>query len=82
MRKDADCVLYEVNRKKTDARKQVSLLAALVKLRAVREQTAVQRGEKISLEDKTAFALATGLLFFIATFLCFRCQQFSNFCCK
>lgn len=60
MRKDADCVLYEVNKKKSDARKQLSLLSALMKLRSVREQAALQKGQVVSLEDRNAFASATG----------------------
>ncbi|GLV44316.1 hypothetical protein CBL_12388 [Carabus blaptoides fortunei] len=55
LKKDADCVLSEVTKKKSDARKQLTILTALVKLRAVREKTALHRGEKISLEDSNAF---------------------------
>lgn len=56
MKKDADCVLAEVTKKKYDARKSLSLIASLVKLRNVREQAAIQRGEKVSVEDHAAFA--------------------------
>lgn len=59
MKKDADCVLYEVTKKKSEARKQLSLISALVKLRSVRDSMAVQRGEKLSLEDRKAFGSVT-----------------------
>ncbi|RZC42296.1 hypothetical protein BDFB_004793 [Asbolus verrucosus] len=59
MKKDADCVLYEVTKKKSEARKQLSLISALVKLRTVRDNMATQRGEKPSLEDRKAFGLVT-----------------------
>ncbi|XP_018324249.1 programmed cell death protein 7 [Agrilus planipennis] len=56
MKKDADCVLAEVTKKKSDARKQLSLISALVKLRSVRESVAVQQGQKVSPEDGQAFS--------------------------
>ncbi|XP_022919433.2 programmed cell death protein 7 [Onthophagus taurus] len=59
MKKDADCVLAEVTKKKSDARKQLSLISALIKLRMVRENICTQRGEKTSLEDKSAFNITT-----------------------
>ncbi|CAG9767386.1 unnamed protein product [Ceutorhynchus assimilis] len=59
MQKDADLVLSEVTKKRNDARKQLSLISALVKLRTVREQMANQRGEKLNLEDKRAFSITT-----------------------
>lgn len=62
MKKDADCVLYEVTKKKSEARKQLSLISALVKLRTVRDNMATQRGEKLSLEDRKAFGHVTGTL--------------------
>lgn len=62
MKKDADCVLSEVTRKKSEARKQLSLISALVKLRSVREQFAAQRGEKTVAEDRKAFNIQTGTL--------------------
>lgn len=55
MKKDADCVLAEVTKKKADARKQLALLAALSKLRSVREVAAKQRGERIDEDDAEAF---------------------------
>lgn len=55
MQKDADCVLAEVTMKKSDARKQLSLISGLIKLRNIRESQAIQRGEKVSLEDRSAF---------------------------
>lgn len=61
MKKDADCVLAEVTKKKSDARKQLSLILALNKLRFVRDQFATQRGEKISAEDRDAFKITTGM---------------------
>lgn len=60
MKKDADCVLAEVTKKKSDARKQLSLIVALNKLRNVRDQFATQRGEKVSAEDRHAFKITTG----------------------
>lgn len=68
LKKDADCILAEVTKKKSEARKQISILGSLVKLRAVREQTAVQRGEKVSLDDSNAFKTNTGKLIFYHNF--------------
>lgn len=59
MKRDADCVLSEVTRKKSEARKQLSLISALVKLRSVREQFAAARGEKTITEDRQAFNIET-----------------------
>lgn len=59
MKKDADCVLAEVTKKKSEARKHLSLISALVKLRNVREKVRQQRGEKTSAEDNRAFSKAT-----------------------
>lgn len=59
MQKDADSVLSEVTKKKSDARKQLSLISGLVKLRNIRENVANQRGEKTSLEDRRAFNVTT-----------------------
>ncbi|KAJ8917983.1 hypothetical protein NQ315_011436 [Exocentrus adspersus] len=59
MQKDADCVLAEVTKKKQDARKQLSLVSSLMKLRTVRDQIAKQRGEKVPLEDRQAFNVVT-----------------------
>ncbi|XP_018565312.1 programmed cell death protein 7-like [Anoplophora glabripennis] len=59
MQKDADCVLAEVTKKKSDARKQLSLVSSLTKLRSVRDQIAGQRGERVSLEDRQAFNVIT-----------------------
>ncbi|XP_056632960.1 programmed cell death protein 7-like [Diorhabda sublineata] len=55
MKKDADCVLAEVTKKKSDARKQMALIGSLAKLRFIRHHMALQRGEKPSLEDQNAF---------------------------
>lgn len=60
MKKDADCVLAEVTKKKSDARKQLSLVSSLTKLRSVRDQITSHRGEKVSLEDRQAFNVNTG----------------------
>lgn len=62
MKKDADCVLAEVTKKKSDARKQKSLISSLMKLRSVRENAALQRGEKTSLEDRSVFGNITDKL--------------------
>ncbi|KAF7284594.1 programmed cell death protein 7 [Rhynchophorus ferrugineus] len=59
MQKDADLVLSEVTKKKSDARKHLSLISSLIKLRTVRENVATQRGEKTSLEDRRAFNITT-----------------------
>ncbi|KAF5272897.1 hypothetical protein FQA39_LY07663 [Lamprigera yunnana] len=59
MKKDADCVLAEVTKKKSDARKAITLITSLIKLRQVREHTATQRGERVSLEDRNAFSKVT-----------------------
>lgn len=55
LKRDADCVLSEVTKKKSEARKQLQLLTALTKLRSVREKTAIANGERINLEDSNAF---------------------------
>lgn len=60
MKKDADAVLAEVTKKKSDARKQLSLIAALVKLRNVREKAAEQMGRKTSAEDHAVFEKLSG----------------------
>ncbi|XP_050295533.1 programmed cell death protein 7-like [Anthonomus grandis grandis] len=59
MQRDADLVLSEVTKKKQDARKQLSLLGALIKLRKVRETTTNQRESITSLENRRAFSLTT-----------------------
>lgn len=59
MKKEADLVLAEVTKKKSEARKELALLASLVKLRNIREHMAVQRGENVSLEDGKAFTKVT-----------------------
>lgn len=61
-KKDADCVLAEVTKKKSEAKKQLSLVEALVKLRSVRETVAQHRGEKTSIEDRVAFNITTDKL--------------------
>ena len=59
MQREADCVLSEVTKKKSDARKQLSLISALVKLRNVRETAAVARGDKTAPDDAQAFKTNT-----------------------
>lgn len=59
MKKDADCVLAEVTKKKSDARKSLALISSLVKLRHVREGAALQRGNNVSVEDRVAFIKIT-----------------------
>lgn len=59
MKKDADCVLAEVTKKKSEARKQLSLISSLVKLRTVREKHAQQRGEKTSSANYSIFVDTT-----------------------
>lgn len=59
LKRDADCVLSEVTKKKTDARRQLALLSSLIKLREVREKAASSRGEKNSLEDSNTFLTIT-----------------------
>lgn len=60
MKKEADLVLGEVTKKKSDARKQLSLIASLIKLRSVREKTAQQKGENTSSEDRVVFNKLSG----------------------
>lgn len=59
MNKDIDVVLHEVNKKKSDARRHISLLTSLIKLRNARESMRVNRGEKVSAEDKRSFVAAS-----------------------
>ncbi|CAG9817129.1 unnamed protein product [Phaedon cochleariae] len=59
MKKDADCVLAEVTKRKSEARKQLTLVSSLIKLRLVRDHIATQRGDNCSLEDKNAFNITT-----------------------
>lgn len=51
----ADMVLKEVLRKKSDAKKCLTKLDALVKLRKARQNTAAGRGESVSESDEAAF---------------------------
>lgn len=48
-------VLKEVLRKKSDAKKCLTKLDALVKLRKARQNTAAGRGESVSESDEAAF---------------------------
>lgn len=73
MQKDADCVLAEVTKKKSDSRKQLSLILALSKLRHVRDHFATQRGEKLSSEDREAFKVTTGMNFDLIVIIIIDC---------
>lgn len=58
-KKDADCVLAEVRRFKLEARKQISLLTALIKLRSTREKLADGCGTTLIPEHKALFLSTT-----------------------
>ncbi|XP_049824411.1 programmed cell death protein 7-like [Aethina tumida] len=58
-KRDADCILKEVIKKKLEARKQLCLITALIKLRNVRTNKAQQEGTKLTLEDKQGFNITT-----------------------
>lgn len=68
LKKDADCILSEVTKKKSDARKQLALLSALVKLRNVRQKTAEVNGQKLNYDDMEAFDKNTGNKYLIYKF--------------
>jgi len=53
-------VLSEVTRKKSEAQRQINMLAALQKLRRVRTQMATHRGERIDAESGLRFVRVTG----------------------
>jgi len=53
-------VLSEVTRKKSEAQRQINMLAALQKLRHVRAQMATHRGERIDAESGLRFVRVTG----------------------
>lgn len=55
-------MLAEVTRKKSEAHRQINMLAALQKLRHARAQTATNRGEHVDAENGLRFARVTGLL--------------------
>lgn len=52
---EADQVLSEVTRKKSEARRQINMLSALLKLRNIRNQTAVNRGQHVDAESGLRF---------------------------
>lgn len=58
MKRDADCVLLEVNQKKSEARKHMTLINALQDLRNLRKN--LQQNVAMTTEDDTAFNHATG----------------------
>lgn len=55
LKKEADTILSDVTRKKAEARRQVALLSALVKLRQLRVKSAASRGQHISVEGGIRF---------------------------
>lgn len=52
-------MLSEVTKKKSEARRHLSLIKALIKLRSVRERLRKDRGERLSIEDERAFLTTT-----------------------
>ena len=61
MKHEADQVLSEVTRKKAEARKQLNMLKALEKLRRIRAQTVIRRGEHINAETGDQFEKVIGM---------------------
>jgi len=59
LKHEADQVLSEVTRKKSEAQRQINMLAALQKLRHVRAQMATHRGERIDAESGLRFVRVT-----------------------
>jgi hypothetical protein len=53
-------VLAEVTRKKSEAQRQINMLAALQKLRRIRSQMATNRGQRMDAESGLRFARVTG----------------------
>jgi len=60
LKHEADQVLSEVTRKKSEAQRQINMLAALQKLRRVRAQMATHRGERVDAESGLRFVRVTG----------------------
>jgi hypothetical protein len=60
LKHEADQVLSEVTRKKSEAQRQLNMLAALQKLRRVRAQIATHRGERVDAESGLRFVRVTG----------------------
>jgi hypothetical protein len=60
LKHEADQVLSEVTRKKSEAQRQINMLAALQKLRRVRAQMATNRGEHVDAESGLRFVRVTG----------------------
>lgn len=60
MKHEADQVLSEVTRKKSEAQRQINMLAALQKLRRIRAQITTNRGQHIDAESGLRFARVTG----------------------
>lgn len=59
LKHEADQVLSEVTRKKSEAQRQINMLAALQKLRRVRAQMATNRGEHVDAESGLRFVRVT-----------------------
>lgn len=59
LKHEADQVLSEVTRKKSEAQRQINMLAALQKLRRVRAQMATHRGERVDAESGLRFVRVT-----------------------
>lgn len=59
LKHEADQVLSEVTRKKTEARRQLNMLKALEKLRHIRAQTAIRSGQHVNAEAGNRFTRVT-----------------------
>ncbi|PNF28942.1 hypothetical protein B7P43_G15266 [Cryptotermes secundus] len=59
LKHEADQVLAEVTRKKSEAQRQVNMLTALQKLRRIRAQIATNRGQRIDAESGLRFTRVT-----------------------
>jgi hypothetical protein len=60
LKHEADQVLSDITRKKSEAQRQINMLAALQKLRRVRAQMATNRGEHVDAEGGLRFVRVTG----------------------
>ncbi|XP_066994037.2 programmed cell death protein 7 [Anabrus simplex] len=59
LKAEADTILSDVTRKKTEARRQLALLSSLLKLHQLRVKTASSKGEHISAEHGIRFCKVT-----------------------
>ncbi|XP_021913425.1 programmed cell death protein 7-like isoform X1 [Zootermopsis nevadensis] len=59
LKHEADQVLAEVTRKKSEAQRQINMLAALQKLRHIRAQIVTNRGQHVDAESGLRFARVT-----------------------